>query len=131
MACPSCGAGLTPVPYEGIDIIACERCGGRLVTTPQIGKILARRETGFTEDQHRLADLITASGDGLRRAAVLARGHSSVTHVACPRCAAPMLRRQYNYEFAVEIDQCVRCDLIWFESDELEALQILVERQAG
>jgi Zn-finger nucleic acid-binding protein len=31
----------------------------------------------------------------------------------------------------VEIDHCVRCDLLWFEKDELEALQILVERQAG
>ena len=131
MTCPGCGAGLVRVPYEGIDIVACERCGGRLVTTAQIGKLLARREAGFTEEQQRLADLVTASGDTLRRAAVLARGRPGVGLVACPKCAAPMMRRHYSYEYAVEVDLCARCDLTWFEKDELEALQILVERQAG
>jgi Zn-dependent protease with chaperone function/Zn-finger nucleic acid-binding protein len=131
MTCPGCGAGLVRTPYEGIDIVACRRCGGRLVTTAQIGKLLARREAGFTEAQHRLADLVTASGDTLRRAAVLARGRPGVGLVACPKCAAPMMRRHYSYEYAVEVDLCARCDLTWFEKDELEALQILVERQAG
>jgi len=42
-----------------------------------------------------------------------------------------MMRRHYSYEYAVEIDHCARCDLTWFEKDELEALQILVERQTG
>ena len=131
MSCPGCGAGLVRIPYEGIDIVACERCGGRLVTTAQIGKLLARREAGFTEEQHRLADLVTASGDALRRAAVLARGRPGVGLVACPKCAAPMMRRHYSYEYAVEVDLCARCDLTWFEKDEFEVLQILVERQAG
>jgi Zn-finger nucleic acid-binding protein len=31
----------------------------------------------------------------------------------------------------VEVDYCHLCDLTWFEKDELEALQLLVERQAG
>jgi Zn-finger nucleic acid-binding protein len=131
MACPSCGAGLVRMPYEGIDIVACERCGGRLVTSAQTGKILARREAGFTEGQQHLADLVTASGDKLRRAAVLARGRPGVDLIACPRCAAPMMRRHYSYEYAIEVDFCAGCDLTWFEKDELEALQILVERQAG
>jgi Zn-finger nucleic acid-binding protein len=131
MSCPACGAGLARLPYEGIDLVACERCGGRLVSTPQVGKLLARREAGFTEEQQRIADLVAASGDHLRRAAVLARGLSGTALVSCPRCDAPMMRRHYSYEYAVEIDHCVRCDLLWFEKDELEALQILVERQAG
>jgi Zn-dependent protease with chaperone function/Zn-finger nucleic acid-binding protein len=131
MTCPSCAAALVRMPYEGIDIVACERCGGRLVSTPQIGKLLARREAGFTDDQRRLADLVSVSGDRLRRAAVLARGSPGVDLIACPRCAAPMLRRHYSYEYAIEVDRCVRCDLVWFEKDELEALQILVERESG
>ena len=131
MSCPACGAGLVRVPYEGIDIVACDACGGRLVSTTQVGKLLARREAGFSDEQQRIADLVAASGDHLRRAAVLARGHSGTALVGCPRCEAPMMRRHYSYEHAVEIDHCVRCDLLWFEKDELEALQILVERQAG
>ena len=49
----------------------------------------------------------------------------------CPRCAAPMVRRHYSYEHAVEIDYCGLCDLYWFEKDELEALQIVAERATG
>jgi Zn-dependent protease with chaperone function/Zn-finger nucleic acid-binding protein len=130
-ACPSCGADLRRAPYEGIDIALCGRCGGRLVTTPEIGKLLARREAAFTDDQRRLADLLAAGGDRLRRAAVLERGRSGVSLIPCPRCAATMMRRHYSYEYAVEIDHCRICDLTWFEKDELEALQLLVERQAG
>lgn len=40
-------------------------------------------------------------------------------------------RRHYSYEYAVEIDDRSLCDLTWFEKDELEALQVLVERQTG
>jgi Zn-finger nucleic acid-binding protein len=131
MTCPSCGAALVHTPYEGIDIVVCDRCGGRLITSTQAGKLLARREAGFTEEQLRIADLLTASGDSLRRAAVLARGRSGVGLASCPKCSAPMLRRHYDYQHAVEVDRCMRCDLVWFEKDELEALQILVERQSG
>ena len=42
-----------------------------------------------------------------------------------------MMRRHYDYDYAVEVDRCLTCDLIWFERDELEALQILVERATG
>jgi Zn-dependent protease with chaperone function/Zn-finger nucleic acid-binding protein len=131
MTCPACGAGLVEAPYEGIAIALCARCGGRLVSTPQIGKLLARREAAFTDEQRRVAELVLGSGDRLRRAAVLARGRPGVGLIGCPRCAAPMMRRHYSYEHAIEVDRCVRCDLTWFEKDELEALQILVERQAG
>jgi Zn-finger nucleic acid-binding protein len=131
LTCPSCGAGLLAAPYEGIELLLCERCGGRLVSTPQVGKLLARREAAFTDEQERLADLLSSGGDRLRRAAVLARGRPGVLLIGCPGCAAPMMRSHYSYEHAVEVDRCVRCDLLWFERDELEALQILVERQTG
>jgi hypothetical protein len=40
MTCPP-AAPTSARAYEGIDIVACERCGGRLVSTPQVGKLLA------------------------------------------------------------------------------------------
>ena len=131
MTCSSCGAGLATARYEGVDIVVCPHCGGRLVSTAQTGKLLARREVAFTEQQQRLADLVATGGDSLRRAAVLSRGRGGSPLVACPRCAAPMMRRHYSYEHAVEVDHCSICDLTWFEKDELEVLQLLVERQAG
>ncbi len=131
LACPSCGAGLRPADYEGLDVLVCASCGGRLVSTRDVGKILARREAAFTAEQERLADLLTTGGDRLRRAALLARGRPGVDLIPCPHCAAPMVRRHYSYEYAVEIDYCSLCDLYWFEKDELEALQILAERATG
>ncbi len=131
MECPTCGAGLVTAPYEGLEVVVCSTCGGRLVQTAQVGKVLARREVAFTDDQRRLADWLTASGDHLRQAALAARGRHEVPLVPCPRCAKLMVRRHYSYEYAVEVDYCSICDLFWFEKDELEALQLLVERQAG
>jgi len=131
MTCPSCGAGLRTAEYEGLCITVCTSCGGRLVATDEVRRILARREVGFSDEQRGLADLLVADGDRLRRAARLARGRPGVELVPCPKCARTMMRRHFSYEHAVEIDYCSICDLFWFEKDELEALQILSERQSG
>jgi Zn-finger nucleic acid-binding protein len=111
--------------------MVCASCGGRLVTTDEVSRILARREVGFTDEQQRLADLALECGDQLRRAARIARGRPGTSLVDCPGCAKAMMRRHFSYEYAVEIDYCSICDLFWFEKDELEVLQILAERQVG
>jgi Zn-dependent protease with chaperone function/Zn-finger nucleic acid-binding protein len=129
-ACPSCGRRLAPLQYEGLELFACA-CGGRLASSDQVARVLARREMGFTDDQRHLADLVLQQGDQLRRAAILQRGHPLVPLVHCPHCGQTMVRRFYSYDFAVEIDVCTVCDLFWFEKDELEVLQILAERQVG
>jgi Zn-dependent protease with chaperone function/Zn-finger nucleic acid-binding protein len=129
--CPSCGHGLEHADYEGMQVQVCRACGGRLAGSEQARRILARRDMGFTDEQQHLADILTADGDKLRRAANLARGRPGVAHIPCPRCGAPMMRGHYDYEHAVEVDRCLLCDLIWFEKDELEALQILTERRTG
>ena len=129
--CPSCGTGLGEADYEGLRVTVCASCGGRLMSTGEVSKILARREVAFSDEQRRLADLLAASGDQLRRSALLARGRPGVDLVACPKCAKTMMRRHFSYEYALDIDYCSICDLFWFEKDELEALQILTERQTG
>ncbi len=128
--CPSCGAQLRPADYEGVRLEACPACGGRLVGSEEVRRIAARREVAFSEQQERLADLVVAQGDDLRRAAHLMRGRLGVTLLSCPGCGHTMLRRHWDYEHAVEVDVCAICDLIWFEKDELEVLQILSERQS-
>jgi len=41
------------------------------------------------------------------------------------------MRRHCSCEHVVEIDSCGIRDVTWFEKDELEALQFLVEHQTG
>ena len=128
-SCPTCAASLREVDYEGARVAACESCGGCLVSDAALKRILARREVGFSDDQRWLAEHVAASGDQQRRAARSGRSRSAAGLIRCPRCARTMMRGHFNYEHALEVDRCAICDLVWFDRDELEALQILTERQ--
>jgi len=128
LACPACGVPLENYDYEGSAIFVCRSCGGRLASTAQVQRILARREMRFDESEQRLADYTVEHGDELRRAFAQQRAKGQTTHIACPRCGRTMMRRHYSYDYAIEVDLCMVCDLFWFEHDELEALQAIVER---
>ncbi|MGZ4199221.1 MAG: M48 family metalloprotease, partial [Thermoleophilia bacterium] len=130
LRCPSCGATLEPFDYEGTTVHVCRSCAGRLAATSQVQRILTRREIRFDEQQQRLADFVVEHGDELRRDLARRRATTHVTLIACPHCARSMVRRHYSYDLAVEIDYCVACDLFWFEKDELEVLQVIMERRA-
>ncbi|HSA95884.1 MAG TPA: zf-TFIIB domain-containing protein, partial [Acidobacteriota bacterium] len=47
--------------------------------------------------------------------------------VACPSCGYRMVARPYNYQYFVPVDKCLSCSKIWFDADELEVLQVLIE----
>jgi hypothetical protein len=41
-----------------------------------------------------------------------------------------MVARPYNYQYFIPVDRCLSCYDIWFDADELEILQILVQKEA-
>jgi Zn-finger nucleic acid-binding protein len=47
----------------------------------------------------------------------------------CPDCGSRMLPRPYSYHYVVPVDKCLSCYKIWFDEEELEILQILIERR--
>ena len=129
--------------YEGVAILACLACGGRALTHAQVETILARREMGFTPKQVRLADGVEQERTAHEK---LFHGDHSAwtdpdpdpvappprpTSAICPACGNPMKRGFWTMFHRIPVDRCRVCDLIWFDGDELEILQILVERQAG
>jgi len=140
--CPVCGGALRQVVYEGAAILACPECGGRAATHAQVDAILSRREMGFTPDQERLADIYEQEQ---KRLASLFEGplagpqardtppltQPQATPIACPRCADTMDRGVWNALYPLAVDRCEKCRLVWFDRDELEVLQILVERQTS
>ncbi|HMK93183.1 MAG TPA: zinc metalloprotease HtpX, partial [Thermoleophilia bacterium] len=128
VVCPACGGFLQSYDYEGSTIAICRSCGGRALTTDQVRRILTRRQMRFNDAQVRLADFIVSQGDRLRRDFARRRREHTESLIRCPRCERVMVRRHYSYEHAVEIDYCGICDLYWFDRDELEALQVIVER---
>ncbi len=128
--CPSCGGSLERFDYEGADLVICRSCGGRLASTSQVQRILTRREMRFDERQLALAASVVDNGDELRRRDHRRRASGQVLTIACPGCGPSMMRRLYSYDYAIEVDYCTLCDLFWFDRDELEALQAVVERQS-
>jgi Zn-dependent protease with chaperone function/Zn-finger nucleic acid-binding protein len=130
LTCPVCRSLLERCDYEGTTVLVCRSCAGRLATTPQVQRILTRREMRFDDRQKRLADYVVEHGDELRRDFARRRTAAQTTLIACPKCGRTMMRRHFSYDEAVEIDYCTVCDLFWFERDELEVLQVIAERPA-
>jgi hypothetical protein len=48
----------------------------------------------------------------------------------CPSCGQRMRARPYSYQHFIPVDKCLSCYKIWFDADELELMQIMVEKKA-
>lgn len=40
-----------------------------------------------------------------------------------------MKPRPYNYQYFIPVDKCLSCYKVWFDADELEILQVLIEKK--
>jgi heat shock protein HtpX len=128
--CPRCRVPLGETFYEGVKVGVCGRCGGRLVDAAGVDKIVARREVAFSEALRDKARRFreSATRNPLRRQKIesaLAAG------IPCPCCGYRLAARPYNYQYFVPVDKCLSCGQIWFDADELEVLQILIEERAS
>jgi len=129
--CPRCRKVLSDDNYEGVAVKFCRSCRGRLVLSTGLDRILTRREFSFSEDLVRRA--LELKKMIVRNPLVAAQkaGLKPVGSLVCPHCGARMLPRPFNYEYFVPVDKCLSCYRIWFDADELEILQILVESASG
>jgi Zn-dependent protease with chaperone function/Zn-finger nucleic acid-binding protein len=125
--CPRCRLPLGDFFYEGVPVKVCRKCLGKLVETPAMERILARREFTFSPE------LIMKAADFKRQfltnpiKAQKQKDRESPP-VFCPSCGYRMVARPYNYQFFLPVEKCLSCAKIWFDANELELLQILVER---
>jgi Zn-dependent protease with chaperone function/Zn-finger nucleic acid-binding protein len=124
--CPRCRVPLTGAFYEGVPIKACRRCGGRLVNMSGIDKIIARREVTYSD---ALVAKAREVGERFRRNPLkrLKIEDRLSAGIPCPSCGYRMVARPYNYQYFIPVDKCLSCSKIWFDTDELEILQILIE----
>lgn len=131
-ACPQCRMTLLKTPYEGLSILKCPHCLGVLMKEEDICKILSREEMGFSENVRRI-------GEGLKGELITRRSQGNVKSkkintlqlLTCPVCqksGMKMNRMFYSEAYRIEIDKCIFCGNIWFNKDELEVLQYLVEK---
>jgi Zn-finger nucleic acid-binding protein len=128
--CPRCNAVLADSVYEGVPVMNCPSCGGRLVGMGGMDRILIRKETSFSEGfREKAGECRTEVKHGPPPVDGPSR-KGPAGKAACPCCGRPMIERPFNYEYFVPVDKCLSCCKIWFDPDELELLQYLVESRA-
>ena len=123
--CPKCREWLIPQEYEGLYLWRCAYCNGILAEQGKLTRIFVREDKGCTAGVQRLAALI-------KKATMTKKPHfslllNSVHKRRCPKCGKAMAHKFYSYAYHVEIDECSDCRVIWFDADELETLQCLIE----
>ncbi len=124
--CPGCHVPLQENFYEGVPVKTCPRCRGKLLDAALTDRIVARREVAFSEHLHLKAQEFqqTFMQNPLTTRKVTM---ATPTTLYCPECGHKMLPRPYNYQYVIPVDKCLSCHKIWFDADELEILQILIE----
>lgn len=129
MLCPSCRQPLAKISYERTWVEQCVFCRGVLVDSGKIPRILARSEK--TECTERIISLVRAvTADNQRSLAIRKLRQTErkgKPPTICPKCGREMFRTFYSYAFLIEIDRCGICGLTWFDADEIEMLQCIIE----
>jgi heat shock protein HtpX len=125
--CPRCRIPLGDSFYEGVPIKICRRCSGKSVDRADVNRIIARKEIGFSEDLVKKAEAFRDASK-LNPAGRISSPPRPEAALLCPACGFRMMPRPFNYQYFVPVDKCLACGQIWFDADELEILQILIER---
>ncbi len=130
--CPACRQPLITEAYEGTQIYPCRFCAGTLVESGKIARIIARtgRQKPCSERINTLAKAVIRENQlGFTLRKVSGDGQSAIPLLDCPKCGNPMYRGFYSLAHLIEIDRCSNCGLMWFDQDELEMLQCLIENR--
>ncbi len=127
LACPHCHVPLIQVNYEGIQIFKCASCEGSLVQENDVMRIFIRQDIGFSEHVVRLANLIREKQEKYMIPQIDLK---TANLFMCPKCQFVrdrMIRKFYSPAYPIEVDKCWSCGMVWFDKDELEILQYLIE----
>ncbi len=126
--CPRCHILLKEAIYEGVPIMICPRCSGKLVDAAFKERIIARKEVKFSDNLTKKADEFKQRYllNPIRTKKI---SPQSSKKIMCPHCGSRMLPRPYSYHYVIPVDKCFSCQKIWFDADELEILQILIEKR--
>ncbi len=124
--CPQCQIELGEAYYEGLKIKICSNCQGKLVPFSYLERIMSRHEIGFSPFLKNKALEIEKN---LSHPDWLKKRSKEKGIAYCPQCGLQMVIKPFSYLFLLPVYKCLHCSLIWFETDELEILQFLMEKQ--
>jgi Zn-finger nucleic acid-binding protein len=114
--------------YEGVPLKVCPDCRGKLIDLALVDRIVARKEIDFSEKLVQKARIFR--DEYMLNPTQTKKINPDVSpKIFCPNCGSQMLLRAYNYYYVIPVDKCLSCHKIWFDSDEMEILQILIEHR--
>ncbi|MBC7349753.1 MAG: M48 family metalloprotease [Candidatus Aminicenantes bacterium] len=126
--CPVCSTALVEAFYEGVKIKKCQTCQGQLVAMAHLEKIFARREMTFPESLKQKA---RAYREALLDPNIKLPILKEKPPALCPGCGLQLTLRPFSYHYLLPVYKCYHCQVIWFEDQELELLQILIEEKTA
>ncbi len=129
--CPSCSQQLVAESYESTQVYQCRFCAGTLVENGKIARIIARtgRERPCSDRINALTRTVIKENQYRYTERMLTGGKGQAQLRPCPKCKNAMSRGFYSSAHMIEIDRCSFCELTWFDRDELEMLQCLIENR--
>jgi len=126
--CPRCRLPLGDDFYEGVAIKICRRCRGKLIDAGVMERIITRKEVAFSDYLIKKAKEFEQKF--MQNPFITVKTIARRTfQIFCPKCGSRMLPRPYTYQYIIPVDKCLSCYKIWFDTDELEILQILTEKK--
>jgi Zn-finger nucleic acid-binding protein len=107
------------VEYEGVQVEACDACGGHFLDADELGMIVRRREEQFSPEAcQAIAEAGPIEGVPMPE---LER------EVECPACSGAMMPFNYSNDSGIILDRCPDCGGYWLDAKELEKAQMAVE----
>ena len=122
MQCPQCAGPLQATVYEDVPVHTCETCGGEFVGGEEFARIVDNRQETFSDRQR--AELAECKPSFGRIATEPER------LLQCPACGQTMNVTNYAGDSGIFVDRCSVCSGIWLDHQELEKIQVVMEKWA-
>ncbi len=122
MQCPQCGASLQATVYEGVPVHTCDTCGGEFVGGEEFARIVEHRQEQFSDELRAELDE--------RRPSFGELSTQPDRSLGCPACGQEMAVANYAGDSGIFVDRCTVCGGLWLDQEELEKVQIVMERWA-
>lgn len=129
LLCPSCRVQLVRESSESTVIFRCPSCRGLAIDNDKIPRVLARSQSDCSDRLVALVRAVTADNQRSLTIRQKRLKEKAGETNACPKCSRLMFRTFYSYAYLIELDRCSVCRLTWFDVDELEMLQCLIENK--
>jgi Zn-finger nucleic acid-binding protein len=130
LICHTCNTPLVKRSYEKTSVLQCVFCGGVLVKDKKMPRIIARKDVKCSKRIKALAMAMQTENHKKGLAGKRMDADNRVVPLLnCPECGKKMRRVFYTYTYLVEVDRCSSCRVTWFDHDELEILQCMIDNK--